>query len=85
MKERIIAILNEAGKDWSFDDLKIKVSPHTPPVDINEIKNADGKWVVTWTNFHNKCNIDLEDINHAEVLATIYQRLKYITCSNPKI
>jgi hypothetical protein len=79
MKERIVEILQAANREWVFDDMKIKVSPHTPPVEVRMIWKQDDEWIVNWVSLYNHADIKLVEINHPEVLATIYQRLKFLT------
>lgn len=75
MKDQILDILNQYGVDWIFSDLKVKLSPHTPPMKIHAIRKDNDKWVLHWDSTHDF----LEEINNREALGTIYQRLKIMT------
>lgn len=74
MKETILIILGKANKNWEFNDMRIKLSPHTPPMVIKGIWK-EKEWMVDWDCAH----IPLQEIENKEVLATIYQRLKWLT------
>ena len=71
MKEQIINILNAHGKDWHFDDMRIKLSPHTPPMVIKAIIKRNQEWIMEWDS----AEINLNEVESKETLATIYQRL----------
>jgi hypothetical protein len=75
VKEQIFKILNERGIGWSFSDLNIKLSPHTPAIVVREIVKEGDVWMLKWNNGYGPASMPLSMVEHRETLATVYQRL----------
>lgn len=78
MKQEILNILNSHDPlEWSFENLQVKLSPHTPPIRITKIFKVEKEWVVEFYSVDLRNEMSLSEIESRETLATIYQRLKY--------